>query len=50
MAASKLTQIRFTPSFTNKLVYGFYGVISIIMDIQMLQGIKVRAETTATQG
>lgn len=32
------------PSFSNKLVYGIFGTISIVMDRKMLQGIKARAE------
>jgi hypothetical protein len=38
----------FTPSLTNRLVYGFFGVISVIMDIKMLQGIQARAEAAVS--
>jgi hypothetical protein len=36
------------PTFPNKLVYGFFGPVSMVMDRKMLQGIKARAEADAS--
>jgi hypothetical protein len=34
----------YAPSRTNKLVFGFFGPVSIVMDRKMVQGIKARVE------